>query len=523
MPTGTGYVGVFTVSAAATESGGNGFFNWQFTITDAEAQALSAGPHTQTYTVIIDDGHGGFVTQDVTVSFQGHTTPPAGTDHTVTMVEDVSYTFTAADFGFSDADGGQFAGVVITTLPGSAAGQLLCRNTAVTAGQFITAADIAAGMLIYAPRDNALDDASFTFQVRDDAPGGSAVRTDQSPNTMTIDMDGTNYQDLTNTQSGNNTTYPDATGFALTASSPNDHVSVRDSSGGSDAILVNTTSGTAFTDLAFARADNNLEIGWAVASGSRTVTILDAYSTANRVENFRLDEGGSYAGVSLGSSNYTLVSGLTGSNSANDIIAGSGASETLSGQGGNDLLFGNGGNDTLRGGTGTNILDGGAGLDLLDFSDASSGVDFTLTQSNSFTTATLTGSYGGTTTVDAYRNIEGVIGSNSADTLTGSTFSDVLNGGGGADILIGGAGSDQLTGGSAADIFRYLAGDDANGETDDILDFATGASGDVVDLSGLLSSIAPATAKRMCASITATAARGCSRPISRRRRQATAM
>ena len=175
---------------------------------------------------------------------------------------------------------------------------------------------------------------------------------------MTIDMDGTNYQDLTNTQSGNNTTYPDATGFALTAASPNDHVSVRDSSGGSDAILVNTTGGTAFTELAFARADNNLEIGWAVASGSRTVTILDAYSTANRVENFRLDEGGSFAGVSLGSSNYTLVSGLTGSNSANDIIAGSGASETLSGQGGNDLLFGNGGNDTLRGGTGTNILDG---------------------------------------------------------------------------------------------------------------------------------------------------------------------
>ena len=181
------------------------------------------------------------MTQDVTVTFQGHTTPPAGADHTVTMVEDVSYTFTAADFGFSDADGGQFAGVVITTLPGSAAGQLLCRNTAVTAGQFITAADIAAGMLIYAPADNALSDASFTFQVRDDAPGGAALRTDQSPNTMTIDMDATNYQDLANTQSGNNTTYPDANGFALTAANPNDHVSVRDSSGNSDTVLVNTT------------------------------------------------------------------------------------------------------------------------------------------------------------------------------------------------------------------------------------------------------------------------------------------
>jgi Ca2+-binding RTX toxin-like protein len=220
----------------------------------------------------------------------------------------------------------------------------------------------------------------------------------------------------------------------------------------------------------------------------RTVTILDEYNSPNRVENFRLDDGGSFAGVSLGNGNYSLVTGLTGTG-ANDIIAGSGAGETLSGAGGNDLLFGNGGNDTLRGGTGTNILDGGAGIDLLDFSDASSAITFALTQSTGFTSATLTSSFS-SATVDVYRNMEGVIGSNFADTLTGSTFDDVLNGGGGKDTLVGGAGNDRLSGGTGADTFKYLADDLAGGGVDDILDFGTGASGDILDLSALLAAVA---------------------------------
>src|SRR5207247_1937314 len=47
---------------------------------------------------------------------------PAGTDNTVTTLEDTAYTFTAADFGFSDASdspANALAAVKITTLPGA--------------------------------------------------------------------------------------------------------------------------------------------------------------------------------------------------------------------------------------------------------------------------------------------------------------------------------------------------------------------------------------------------------------------
>src|SRR5207253_708283 len=68
---------------------------------------------------------------------------PAGTDNTVTMLEDGSHTFTAAEFGFTDpTDAGSAAGansllaVKITTIP--AAGSLTLSGVAVTAGQTIS-------------------------------------------------------------------------------------------------------------------------------------------------------------------------------------------------------------------------------------------------------------------------------------------------------------------------------------------------------------------------------------------------
>ena len=49
---------------------------------------------------------------------------PAGTDNTVTTAEDTPYTFTAADFGFTDPNdspANALSAVTITTIPGAAA------------------------------------------------------------------------------------------------------------------------------------------------------------------------------------------------------------------------------------------------------------------------------------------------------------------------------------------------------------------------------------------------------------------
>jgi hypothetical protein len=108
------------------------------------------------------------------------------------MNEDTTLALSAAAFGFgdaSDAPGNAFAAVKIAALP--AAGALTLGGVAVTSGQVIAAADIAAGRLVYtaAPNASGTAYASFTFQVQDD--GGTAnggVDTDPVARTLTINV-----------------------------------------------------------------------------------------------------------------------------------------------------------------------------------------------------------------------------------------------------------------------------------------------------------------------------------------------
>src|SRR5437763_4007014 len=75
--------------------------------------------------------------------------------NTVTILEDGSKTFAAADFGFtdpSDSSANTLAAVRITTLPG--AGILQDDGVAVTAGQFVSVADINGSKLVYVPAPN---------------------------------------------------------------------------------------------------------------------------------------------------------------------------------------------------------------------------------------------------------------------------------------------------------------------------------------------------------------------------------
>jgi hypothetical protein len=119
---------------------------------------------------------------------------PAGTDKTVTTLEDTHYVFAVADFGFTDPSDSSapnaLQAVKITTLPG-AGGTLTNHGNPVSAGNFISVADITGGFLHFVPAANAngSPEASFTFQVQDN--GGTAnggVDTDPSANTITINV-----------------------------------------------------------------------------------------------------------------------------------------------------------------------------------------------------------------------------------------------------------------------------------------------------------------------------------------------
>ncbi|KJV05962.1 hypothetical protein VZ94_14500, partial [Methylocucumis oryzae] len=119
---------------------------------------------------------------------------PAGTDTTVTVNEDAVYTFTTANFGFSDpldSPTDSFNRVLITTLPANGLLKLNGVDITVAGTTYVTVAEINSGLLTYTPPADANGTAytSFTFQVEDTGTTiNGGVILDQSANTMTIDV-----------------------------------------------------------------------------------------------------------------------------------------------------------------------------------------------------------------------------------------------------------------------------------------------------------------------------------------------
>jgi hypothetical protein len=115
---------------------------------------------------------------------------PVGTSKTITIDEDETYTFTVADFGFTDPldnPPNNLLAVKITTLP--VLGTLELDGISVDAGDFVPAGDI--GLLEYTPALGGFGAAyaSFTFQVQDDGgTAGGGVDLDPTPKTITFDV-----------------------------------------------------------------------------------------------------------------------------------------------------------------------------------------------------------------------------------------------------------------------------------------------------------------------------------------------
>ena len=111
-------------------------------------------------------------------------TPPTAANNTVTAGVGRTYTFTAGDFGFDDADtGATLASVKIVTVP--TPGALALDGTAVVANAVVTRAQIDGYMLTFTPAAGASSTAgyaSFTFKVNDGMDDSASTYT------MTIDV-----------------------------------------------------------------------------------------------------------------------------------------------------------------------------------------------------------------------------------------------------------------------------------------------------------------------------------------------
>ncbi len=182
------------VYTPAPNSNGTALASFTFSVQDS-ADVFDATPNTITIDVVsVGDA-------------------PAGADKTLTMNQDSTLTLTAADFGFSDPDDSpadNFAGVTITALP--AAGTLKLDGVAVSAGDFVTAADVNASKLTFDPATGEHGDgySSFTFQIQDD--GGYGETSGIVPITGLTTAEGFVFGDRNQTGTQTLTSFTDASG-----------------------------------------------------------------------------------------------------------------------------------------------------------------------------------------------------------------------------------------------------------------------------------------------------------------------
>ncbi|WMD22996.1 retention module-containing protein [Achromobacter seleniivolatilans] len=151
-----GKYGTFSIDA-------NG--NWTYSLNNSLAvvQNLPAGALlTETFNVTAGDG---VTVQPITVSVIGTNDAPVSADNSANVEVGTSHVFTLSEFAFNDgAEGNTLQSVIISRLPTD--GTLTLNGNPVGLNTAVSAADIAAGKLVFTPSANGLD-TSIGFQVRD--------------------------------------------------------------------------------------------------------------------------------------------------------------------------------------------------------------------------------------------------------------------------------------------------------------------------------------------------------------------
>jgi VCBS repeat-containing protein len=231
-----GGLGTFT-PLAVTESAGSGQVPWAFTVDNALVQGLGKGQYiTQTYTVQLDDHHGGHPTQNVTVTIAGVNDAPAISHASLTISQGHTVTVTTADIDFVDPD----SPVVTYTVSNLSHGHFETGvgNDAVETEAF-TSADVAAGLVSF------VDDGSSA------APTFSLTPNDGSIDGVTVDgtvtFSAANYTitsaegvtiSVTPEGATSGFTFPGA-GNVTTPGVPEDRIAIGYDVGGSHVVLDN--------------------------------------------------------------------------------------------------------------------------------------------------------------------------------------------------------------------------------------------------------------------------------------------
>ena len=409
-----------SIANVTSGSGGTVVLNANGSVTFKPVENFNgAGGFTYTAT----DGKATSNSATVSITVMPVNNAPAGADNTLTINEDTARSFSAADFGFSDAGDSPvntLAAVRITSLP--TLGTLNYNGRPISADTEVLAANLS--LLSYTPALNASGEryASFTFQVRDN--GGTAnggQDTDPTANTLSFNVIAVNDAPI----AVNDVLGADedtATKFTFAQLLDNDTdaennmltiVSVTSGTGGtatldskgvsftptenfngaasftyvvSDGQAVNnlSTSGTVTVNVA---SINDVPVVSNVALGSAgiTYTVADVETTpllsrifdgttnpAQTVTNLGNDYSYATPSEALAAVAGILQAfdGTAGANVAN-IHIGTGASETITSDSSffnsslRNAFYGFGGDDIFAGGSGNDLIDGGKDVDTV--------------------------------------------------------------------------------------------------------------------------------------------------------------
>ncbi len=425
--------GEFTASVTDTATGvGDGTVAWNYSVANSATQSLGAGQTaTETFTVTINDGKGGTISQDITVTITGtNDVPVISGVSTGGVTEDATTPnlTTGGALTISDVDTGQSNFTAQSSTAGSNGH-----------GTFTLAAN-----------------GAWTYTASN---GQSAIQSLGAGITLTdsftaVSSDGSNNQLVTVTITGTNDV-PTIAGVS-TAGVTEDATTPNLTTGGALTISDADTGQSNFT--AQGSKVGNYGTFTLDAAGNWTYTASNSQSA---IQNLNTGQSltDSFTAVSSDGSNEQVVTvtinGVTdapsqvvaslppvftdgGDQNDNDglgdpagtTIGGLSASET-------ETIYGGAGDDTISGNNGSDIIYGGSGNDTVN-------------------------------------------GNNQADTLYGGSGNDILNGGTQNDAIIGGYGADTITGGNGSDTIRYL---DLLDTGDTITGFVSGE--DKIDLSAI--------------------------------------
>jgi VCBS repeat-containing protein len=166
-----GGLGTFT-PLAVTESAGSGQVPWSFTVDNALVQSLGKGQYiTQTYTVQLDDHHGGHPTQNVTVTIAGINDAPVVTGAGFAVSEGGTTVLGAANIGVSDPDSASFTFTASNVSHGTF--QTTTNGALWVTATTFTSADLNAGHVRFV-HDGGEDAPTFSIQA-DDGTGVASL------------------------------------------------------------------------------------------------------------------------------------------------------------------------------------------------------------------------------------------------------------------------------------------------------------------------------------------------------------